>query len=62
MQRSLRISCCDIGFGILFSGCNMIQLLNTPSTAEYNTNAAKGLVYVLSMRICPILLVIVMGS
>lgn len=42
----------------------MIQLLNTPSTAEYNTNAARGLVYVLSMRICSILLVIVivMGS
>ena len=37
----------------------MIQLLNTPSTAEYNTNAAKGLVYVLFMRICSILLVIV---
>lgn len=37
----------------------MIQLLNTPSTAEYNTNAAKGLVYVLFIRICSILLVIV---
>ena len=37
----------------------MIQLLNAPSTVEYNTNAARGLVYVLSMRICSILLVIV---